>query len=227
MRRGLLLVLGFGLGAVMMGVFCGRVAAQLQQLYGPPPPAQTFPCALGELSVTVVSTASYDGPFLEDGSGEELTGVAAVVVENTGGTVIQKGALQLRCRERTLVFTFFALPPGSRALVLEAEGRGWEEDPVIGCSGWVCRAYPEDNGAVSAFGVSDGRLAVTNHADTQADRVAVMYKTFDPGSGMFLGGIAYEAVVEALQPGETREVLAWRYCPERSAIVGVYTENTQ
>ena len=49
----------------------------------------SFPYAIPDTGLVIQKIAAYDGVFLEDGTDEEITGVAAMVLENTGETAVE------------------------------------------------------------------------------------------------------------------------------------------
>ena len=78
-----------------------------------------FPYVIEGTELTVQNISSYDGIFLEDGSDGEVTGVAAMVVENTGDTNVEYAAITISCNGETLEFDASDLPAGATVVVQE------------------------------------------------------------------------------------------------------------
>lgn len=222
MRRVMLLVAGFSASAVLLLILCTSAAAQYMRTQQENmQPAVRFPCPVEDTFLTAVSLASYEGPFWEDGTDEEVAGIAALVVENNSGLFVQRGAVILTVSDQTLVFELEALPPGERALVLEKDRKTYCAYESFSCYGWVENAYPEHIPGVSVTDNSLGVFCVINESDALLERVSVFYKNYDTQSGMYIGGIAYRAEVERLRPGETRAISPYHYAQGSSRIVAV------
>lgn len=222
MRRVMLLVVGFSASAVLLVILCTSAAAQYmrtQQVLAQQP--NRFPCPVEDTYLTALSLAGYEGPFWEDGTDEEVAGIAALVVENNSGLFVERGAVILSADGQTFVFELEALPPGERVLVLEKDRKTYCPCEEIVCYGWVKNAYPEHIPGVTVADNSLGVFCVINQSNALLERVTVTYKNYDTQSGMFIGGTSYRAEVERLQPGETRAISPYHYAQGSSRIVAV------
>ena len=222
MRRAMLLITGFSASAVLLLVLCTSAAAQYMRIQQDSVQrCVQFPCPVEDTFLTAVSLASYEGPFWEDGTDEEVAGIAALVVENNSGLFVERGAVILTVGEETLVFELEALPPGERALVLEKDRKAYAAFEQFVCYGWVKNAYPENTPGVTVTEDSLGVFSAINHTKGLLDQVTVYYKNYDTQSGMYIGGIVYTAEVERLRPGEVRAVSPYHYAQGSSRIVAV------
>ena len=181
-----------------------------------------FPCPVAGTELTALQLASYEGPFLEDASQREVVNTAALVVENTGGFVA-KGAVVLEIGESRLIFELFDLPPGVRVLVLEKDAEPFAVGQISACYGWEMEGYPEDMGHVTAENAGGMLLSVINQTDDTVPVARICYRTRDPGSGMYLGGISHSIVVRDLQPREQRTVSPPYYAGGSSEILYITT----
>ena len=229
MRRGLLTALSVVLGMVCMLIFGVHMVIQCIPVQASQPrreaAAKSFPRAVEGTELKVQHLVSYEGPFWEDGSEEKVAGVAALLVENTGGMMVAHGAVVLEWEERTLVFELSALPPGSRVLVLEKDRQSYQNANPTQCYGWTQKEYPENMGHVTVEDIGGMTMAVVNHTNGRIDAVQICYKTRS-GSGIFIGGISYTVEVKNLRPGERRLMKPYRYVCGNSAVVSIlaYTE---
>lgn len=167
----------------------------------------------------------YSGAFLEDGSGDAVEGVAAILVQNTSGEYLQFSELVFHVGAQTLSFTVTGLPPGASCWVLEQDALQIREGEIF--------YYVEDSSIylpVSQVGDSlqaelgSGSLTVRNYSSTAMRDVWVYYKQVHE-DGSLLGGITYSCSVGSLEPGEEKELTAGHSDPQRAQIVRI--ERTQ
>lgn len=167
--------------------------------------------------------ASYDGPYLEDGTEEELTGVAALVVENTGTIGIEFVQLVVSQGQRELVFNATYIPPRGTVLILEKERQSYTGETVTDCK---CRTlipgtFDWEKEKIHIEPGDGFSMAVTNLTEKEMPCVRVFYKQHEGESDLYVGGITFSAVIPNLQPGETREITPYRYANGYSAVVAV------
>lgn len=226
MRRWLLAVLGLGAGGILLMCLIGTVQAQVS---GEEPKVyflyDTFyPRSVMGTELLAVRALEYDGPFWEDGTNEQVSGVAALVVENQGGLMVTGGAVILEMGKDRMVFELSYLPPGATVLVLEKDRRPYCRESPVTCYGWTKEEYPEDPGLVSVGSTGLDSMTVTNHTGSTVAGVQVHYKNYDPATGMFLGGITYCVTQTDLMPREVRQLNPQNFSARESRIVQVLQE---
>ena len=225
MRRVMLLIIGVGAGGVLLLFLSTGMVRQ----YGVVQAAQfqnSFPCSVEGADLVAVQLVNYEGPYWEDESGEEVAGVAALLVENTSGLVASKGTVILIQGGEKLVFSFSCLPPESKGLILEQSRAPYRQGKITACYGWMYGAYPERTGAIWAGPAVCGKMAVINRSDSPFSSVAVYFKNYDAESGIFIGGVTHKVEVNALQPREIRLLLPYRYAVGYSKVVEVAVDDT-
>jgi hypothetical protein len=171
-----------------------------------------------------VETIRYDGPYWEDGSNEQVSDVAALVVENQGGLLIFGGAVIVETGNERMVFEFSFLPPEEKVLVLEKDRKPFSYQTPIACYGWIREEYPENPGLVSVEPMGLGGLRLINHTAATVPAIEVQYKNYDPEKGMFLGGISYCVTEEDLMPKECRLLSPANFSARESRIVRILQE---
>jgi hypothetical protein len=228
MRKGLLAVLSIGLGCVCLAVFACCIAWQclgtrshLQQL--PLKKEEVFPMTVEDTPLAVLQMLPYQGPFWEDGMETTVDQVAALLVENTGGEFVSRGAVVLQWESATLVFEVYLLPPGERVLVLEKQRQKLPQLQLQRCYGWSQGEYPEYIDQVAVEEAGGVTMAVVNRSDEWIPLVQVCYKTRNQESGVFIGGIAYTVEIRNLRPGERRLITPYRYVCGNSQVVRIQT----
>ena len=188
----------------------------------PQKPLVPFPCNVTGTELTALQLARYEGPFWEDNTETEVVDVAALVIENTG-SYLAEGAVILEWDQDRMVFEFYDLLPGARVLILEKDRKLFRQGAPLECYGWDREAYHENMGHVFVEDAGGMAMAVTNGTNGIVPVTQISYKSRDPGSGMFIGGISYRVQVRNLLPGERRIVTPYHYASGSSEIVCVNT----
>lgn len=226
MRRMMLAVSGAVAGGMLLLIFFCAIACQWMTARAAEQPGVfSFPCRIPDTELTALQLARYQGPFWEDRSGNATVDAAALLVENTGDLLVAEGAVVLEFDHETLVFEIAALPPGEQVLVLEKDAQKYPDVLPVACYGWDRTEYPEDMGRVTVEPAGTGAMTVVNHSGGSLPVVRITFKNRDPGSGVFIGGIAYTVEVRDLQPGERRMITHECYTLNSTVVqVTVFTE---
>ena len=216
MRKAMLILGGLGGSALMIALLWMGVSRTVSGLGADG--GICFPCAVERLPLEVLELRSYDGPFLEDGSGRQVQGVAALVLHNTGEALLEKGAVKIQQGEQVLVFSFTMIPPGAKVLVLEKSGKLFSGSPVTACWGWSLEGEMPSYVRVEEAGRSS--LTVTNLTDGTLHQVKIYYKAYDARADLYMGGYSHCVEVQELRPGHCQVVTAWRYISGESRVIG-------
>ena len=226
MRRAMLLILGFGAGGILLLTWIvviqnqgSGVNTKMVASYD-----TFYPRSVMGTDLLAVTAMEYNGPFWEDGSNEEVSGVAALVVENQGGLLVSGGAVIVELEKDWLVFEISFLPPGGRVLVLEKDRKSYCPISAVTCYGWTREEYPENPGLVSVQTMGLKGLTLTNHSGCTVPSVQVHYKNYDPETEMFLGGISYCITEDALMPREVRMLNPGNFTTRESRVVQILQE---
>ena len=223
MRRVMLLVFGLGAGGMMLLLLMGSVRDRESvsiQFYH----STFYPHSVMGTNLLATELRSYNGPFWEDGSNEEVFDVAALVVENQGGLMVAGGAVIVEMREQRLVFEFSFLPPSGKILVLEKDRKCYLQETPISCYGWTREEYPENPGLVSVEAVGLSGLRISNYTGCTLPGVEIHYKNFDYENAMYMGGITYLVSAQDLMPREVRRVEPTNFASRGSRVVCVWQE---
>lgn len=226
MRRVMLLIFGLGAGGMVLLSLVGVIRAQgsgtEQKVFAQ---YDTFyPRSVMGTDLLAVEAMGYDGPFWEDGSNQEVSGVAALIVENQGGLLVSSGAVIVEIGKDRLVFELSFLPPGAKVLVLEKDRKPYSYQSPITCYGWTREEYPENPGLVSVESVGLNGLTMTNHTACTVSGIEVQYKNYDPEKGIYLGGISYCITEQDLMPRETRMLNPAYFTARGSRVVRILQE---
>ena len=224
MRKMLLAVIGAGSAAVLLTILGIHGTLQwMESVSQAGVCVRTgFPMAVAGTDLIVRGLSSYQGPFWEDTSDEEVGNVAALLIENTGGYVAE-GAVVLEWGEDRMVFELYDVPPESQVLVLEKDKQAFRTGIPTECYGWEMEMYPEMRGYVAVEPLGERSILVNNCTDQVIPVVWICYRSYDPQSGVLIGGISYGIEVRNLQPEECRVVTPGHYIRDSSLILYVTT----
>lgn len=188
----------------------GCAPAQPEQTDATQPPG-------GEL--TCLEISRFTGSFVEDGSDEAVTDVAAILVANDTGKYLDLATVTYTVGDQTATFRVTGLPPGGKAWVLEQDRLTLAEDDELVFD--ECQTsfnesaiLTTDDLAVTSQG---GTVTVENRTDGTLTNVCIYYKN-PLEDGTFLGGITYLMSFGNLPPGDTGQTSAAHF-GEDSIIV--------
>lgn len=175
--------------------------------------------------IAIRSVGMYTGVFIEDGSDEVVSNVAALLVVNLSDEMLQIAIIEFEVAEgETATFQVTNLPSGCATLVMEQNAREYSSDDDYSfaevSTGFITQELYSDIFSISG---EDGTLYLTNNSDETYDVVYVYYKYVQTG-GLYLGGITYRTPFEDVEPGETVEALAAHYFINSSLLTLVSIE---
>ena len=183
-----------------------------------------FPLHLNNSSLQIIRLVSYDGPYTEDGTDEEVIGVAALEIHNASELFLKNCSVELQMNGHHYKFIVYALPPFSKVLVLENERKPYVNSEMISYSADL-EFEKKSSTDYLITDIRDKRiLAVENCSDEVLEKVEIWYKTFDKQSQMYIGGIAYSIYIEQLLPGQHSEYEPFHLAAGYSKIVAKYSQ---
>lgn len=161
--------------------------------------------ALNSGEVEMVSLFPYTGAYVEDGSDEECTNIAAVTVKNNSDKAWQILSFEVMAGGGTYNFTVTALMPGMTLTVLERDKKTLPTGAQATYFGITqsgeYAVMPSVHEDMFEAQVYNGIMNLKNISDRDMENdVFVYYKNKD-ASG-FLGGITYRVNFGKLKSGE-------------------------
>lgn len=167
-------------------------------------PRSTDPPSTGELSCLQFSR--YSGAYVEDGSDEEVSGVAAALIANTSDKFLDLATITYAVGDRTATFSVKGLPPGGRAWVLEANRMQLEDGDTFELED--CQTSFREDAVRSTDSLSvtaeGDTLSVRNDSGDTLQNVCIYYKVLHT-DGNYLGGILYVLDFGTMEPGQTAQ----------------------
>ena len=218
-RRMRLLVLGF-LGSICACVLLIISCLRITTLPVVATVTMSFPATLEGTSLTVMGITGYEGPYVEDGSDEEVADIAAICVLNTGVNTVERAMITLIGERGDMRFALTCLPPGETAIVLEQDQKLWTGAQF---THWLadCTESQPRNMQLKVNVSPEGCLEISNPTNNPIENVTIMHKTWSESFCAYLGGISYETRVQVLKPGQLMLIHPEHFAPGISKIVAV------
>ena len=190
--------------------------------------SSVFPFAIPNTQLEVLNVGAYDGLFLEDGSDDEISGVAALVLRNCGKAAVEYVSISMTCGNTSLEFEGSDIPSGAMIVLQDTNRTPFSSGAISNCSATVAELdkLEMSENAVLVTENSDNTLTIKNITNKALPCVRVFYKFYSGDEGSFVGGITYVAKITDLQPDEAQTILPSHYVTGYSVITMVRTYDT-
>ncbi len=169
-------------------------------------PVETTVPAASSADLYCLEVSTYSGPFVEDGSEEEVENVAAIIVENRSAQYLERAVITYVFGDDVAQFELTGLPSGCKAVVLEKDRlvlSGKESYTLISCDSTFRSDAITESDTLKAY--SKGNvLRLENTSEETHLNTCVYYKKVN-SDGSFLGGITYMLSFDTMKPGESKE----------------------
>lgn len=196
---------------------------EIQEVLVSPAEKISLPTAISGTTLVAQRLATYDGPFLEDGSGQEVVNIAALAVYNTGELEALQAGITLQCGDTILCFYGENIPPGATVLLLERNRSRCSQRDFSACSGWQVSAV-ETRDPAAYLKIEDtamGTVRVTNITGDVLQSVRLYYKSWLSPPDIYVGGTSREISVPTLRPGESAILYPPCYASGYTKIVSI------
>lgn len=177
--------------------------------------------SLGD-GLTILSVTRYAGYYVEDGSNDIVSGIAAARVRNNGDRNIQLLSFKLTdSHGQSYSFMITTLLPGQEVLALEMNRLTFNIDTQIVSASVDSRAYftsaPTLYPDQLRLTCTNGFITVENISSETVPAGYVYYKNVS--DELWVGGITYRTSFRALAPGEKITLSASHYTDELSRVI--------
>lgn len=174
--------------------------------------------------IQIVDSGTFSGTFVEDGTDEDVDGVAALTVANHSEKWLEYAQIIVSAGDDTYEFSVSALPANSTARILEQQRKvfGEADDFDVELKNVVFyEETPSLHSDIFKISAENQQITVKNISDKAiSGDIFIYYKT--KMDGVYIGGIAYRAKVEGgLAPGEEKTCYARHYLKESSELLFV------
>ena len=218
-RRMRLLVCGF-LGSISVGAVLVISCLQITTVPVVATVCVEFPLSLEGTPLTIKGITGYEGPYVEDGTDEEVVDIAAISVVNTGQKIVRRACIRLIGEQGDMCFLLTQLLPGETAVVLEQSRQPWVRQQFLHGKA-DCEESVLQELQVQVNVSPEGLLEISNPTDAPIRNIILMHKTWSDIIGAYLGGITYETKIDEMQPGQLLLIRPAHFAPGISRIVAV------
>ena len=219
-RRIALTVLGFSGSILAALTLCISAQSILAQ------PTETglstieFPYVIPDTTLVVQALTGYDGPFLEDGTDREMVNVVALIIRNSGATIIESAQISLHWGDGMYTFAGSYIPAGGTAVLIEQNGQIWKDTVFTHCTGnqtTLQAGLLQQEIMVTEEAM--GTVILTNTTEDTIYGITIYHKTWLSPQDMYIGGITYAMDVPHLLPGQTAYLYPDHYAVGYSRVV--------
>lgn len=181
-----------------------------------------LPYAIGDTGMVIQAIGSFEGPYVEDGSDEELENVGALIITNTSDSMIQYSVINFKAKNgKDMSYVITNLPSNTSVMVLEKNRLAFSGNESLTLdSETTTNTKPDFHSSEVAVSASDKLVSLTNNTDKTIKTAYVYYKIYVEG-GVYFGGITYRAKLENIAPGETLTQGASHFFTSNSEILSV------
>ena len=175
--------------------------------------------------LVITDVAPYSGPFLEDGSDEQVSDVLMIVVYNYGTAPVQYAEIRMAAGDKTANFTLSTLPVGEYMMVLESGRMAFDEKAEYTQAQVQNVAKFQEPMSLRQDKIQiqsmDGALNIINvSGQAIVGDVFVYFKNVS--DGMLCGGITYRVrVAEGMKTNEVRQIISNHYSDTGSRVMFV------
>ena len=137
---------------------------------------------------------AYSGPFLEDGSDEEVSNVLALQFRNDGDQDLQYAEYVFNINGVDVPFKLSNLAVGQRCVVLAANRQAYNAADVLKLKSRLVAHVDSlrmDDSKLLLVDNGDNSVTVLNLTDQPVPVARVFYKTYYAEQNTFVGGITY------------------------------------
>ena len=207
---------GVILSAIMLALMIVHMESAYSQLHMKPvfslyPQTQLnqltifFPHAIRGTDLVAECITAYSGPFVEDGSYDDVVGIAALTLRNCGTQTLECARIVFRQGTRCLSFQAQTILPGETALVLEETRQGYEQFPYYNCTAELTMddhisALPNE---LDLSILDEDYLLIQNQTDRNLTNVQIEYKRWSYEQDLYIGGVTWKVSVGELSIGQT------------------------
>ena len=184
---------------------------------------QPFPVVL-EDQLVIQSLGGYEGPYLEDGTYEEVSDVVAVMVHNTGKTTIKNTNFTLKTAQGIYKFQGRTILPDQTCVLLELAREPYRGESAAVCIGSVVAEDRENmlDSCVSVAAGQENTVVVSNISNGTVEGLCLYYKTYLLETDTLIGGLTYQVELQTLLPGQSQALYLPYYAEGYSKIVAAY-----
>lgn len=182
----------------------------------------SLPYTLPNSSLVAEDIRSFDGQFIEDGSDEEVSGVAVLILTNTGSTPVEYADIELGDYQ----FIASAIAPGATVIVQEKDRKEYTGNSSFTCTTHIANINSFDYSDDVTITENEDSITVKNVSGADIPCVRIFYKMYMADEDVYVGGITYTAKITDLEADSSVTVTPTHYLQGYSEILMVRTYDT-
>jgi hypothetical protein len=165
-----------------------------------------LPVIIPDTSLVAERIVCYDGHYVEDGSEDVVSGIAALYLHNSGDTMVASCRVIIRLEDGLYRFEATCIPPGSTVLVLEKSRRPYFDMGIYSVGGRASKGNKKDlHDSLHIEGFMGG-LRIQNISESDYDSLCICHKNYDPVNNIYIGGVTYVTYADSLAPGAYADI---------------------
>ena len=189
---------------------------------------EKFPYQIPNSSLSIRAVKSYSGVFIEDGSDKDVSGIAAIILDNKGTEHIEYAKITLKCEGKEYVFEAKTLAAGATMVVQESTGAKYVDGEYGEATAMVAamEKLEMSEQLVKVKETESGGIQITNVSGKDIPCVRIFYKFYIEDLDVLVGGITYTSKITDLQANEVRVITPSHYDKDASCVMMVRTYDT-
>ncbi len=166
-----------------------------------------LPVFIPDTTLVAERLVSYDGHYVEDGSEDYVTGIAALYLHNSGSAMVAACRVILRMESGLYRFEATCIPPGATVLVQEKNRKPYYNMDIYAVGGSASKGNKPDlyETAICTEDFMRG-LRLHNISETDYDGLCISHKNYDPDKNVYIGGITYVTYADSLNRAEQLDI---------------------
>ena len=177
-----------------------------------------------DLQITEIG--AYSGPYMEDGTDEDVSDVMMITVKNNGKQAVQYGEITMTGKDgETALFKFSSLEAGQEMTVLEGTRKIYRRKDNYNVAFASNVAYFRKNPSTYAEQLQiqplGGGLNVINISQHDIDgEIIIYFKNLK--DDRLMGGITYRGrITDGLKAGEVKQLMSQHFTEENTKVMFV------
>lgn len=174
-------------------------------------------------NIKIKEIGSYTGPYMEDGTDEDVEDVLQILVKNIGDEPLQYAKIALLSENEEAVFEMTTLFPGESMIVLEANRKAASAATEFTSVRADNIAYFQYDPTVHADKLSiqplDGGFNIKNiSGEDIGGKIVIYFKDYK--DGQYIGGITYSGTIQdGMKADELKQIMTDNFSADNTKIV--------
>lgn len=177
-----------------------------------------------DYDLQITEIGAYSGPYMEDGTDEDVSDVMMITVKNNGKQAVQYGEITMTSEDgETALFKFSTLEADQEMTVLESTRKPYRNKDEYNVATAANVAYFRKNLSTYAGQLQiqplGGGLNVINISQHDIDgEIIIYFKNLK--DDRLMGGITYRGrITDGLKAGEVKQLMSQHFTEENTKVM--------